>query len=103
VLAREKHASTSYEFRTVEGTVLNASGTPVRAAIVYLYDDRTGVVRSFITDRTGHYRFSSPLGLDDYQIHAKEAGWVSKEARISKFDDRTDFSINLRTSRRDHK
>jgi Carboxypeptidase regulatory-like domain len=99
--AAAKRTSASYELRTVEGSVLNANGMPARSAVVYLYDDRTGAVRTFLTGRNGHYRFSGLYVLDDYQVYARCAGWISKVQRISRFDQRKS-SINLQTRHRDY-
>jgi Carboxypeptidase regulatory-like domain len=89
----------SFELRTVSGMVVSAEGVPMRSAIVYLYDDRTQSVRTWITDKSGHYRFSGLFPSDDYEIHAEGAGSASGEHRISKLDDHRDFLINLRISR----
>lgn len=91
---------TEYESRTVSGTVFTARSRPARAAIVYLYDERNKSVRTYITDPTGHYRFSGLFNSDDYEVYAARSGWTSKTRMISNFSNRNEFVINLKISRR---
>ena len=43
--------------RVVQGTVLNSDGQPQANAVVYLQDQKTLEVRTYITEADGHYRF----------------------------------------------
>jgi hypothetical protein len=72
---------------------------PASSAIVYLYDDRTRSVKTYITNKAGHYRFVGLSDLDDYEIHAELAGMTSKKHKISSEDDRREFIFSLRLSR----
>jgi Carboxypeptidase regulatory-like domain len=89
-----------FELRTVCGTVLNSEAGPAAYAIVYLYDERTQSVKSYIADKTRHYRFSGLSYLDNYELHAERAGMASKRYTISNQDDRKEFDINLKIARR---
>jgi hypothetical protein len=50
----------SFELPAVRGTVLSSQAMPARSAIVYLYDDRTQSVKTFIAGKNDRYRFSGP-------------------------------------------
>src|SRR5579872_5652998 len=59
------------ELRTVRGAVLDKAENPVVSAVVYLKNVRTLAVKTYISDRSGEYRFS---GLDpnvDYEVNAE--------------------------------
>jgi Carboxypeptidase regulatory-like domain len=94
------HKDDRFELRTVQGRVLTPEAVPASSAIVYLYDDRTHSVKTYITDKAGHYRFVGLFDLDDYEIHAESGGMISKSHTISSEDDRRDFVINLTLSHR---
>ncbi|HTV57981.1 MAG TPA: carboxypeptidase-like regulatory domain-containing protein [Verrucomicrobiae bacterium] len=89
-----------YESRTVSGTVFTAHSRPARSAVVYLYDERNKSVRTYITNQTGHYRFSGLFDSDDYEVYAARSGWTSKTRTISNFSNRQEFVINLKIFRR---
>lgn len=90
-----------FGLRSVRGTVLNSEAVPARSAIVYLYDERTQSVKTYIVDKIGRYRFSGLSNIDDYEIYAERAGMTSKRHTVSSRDDRREFVINLRISRRE--
>jgi Carboxypeptidase regulatory-like domain len=82
--------------RTVRGTVVDTGDNPLATAIVYLKNRKTLSVRTYITDNTGHYRFS---GLDpnvDYEVHAEHRGSTSATHTISSLDDNKDIVIVLK-------
>lgn len=86
--------------RTVHGTVVNSSESPVPNAIVYLKNLKTLSVLTYIADGSGQYRFS---GLDpniDYQIHAEQGRHTSTDHTISSFDSRTDIVLFLKINRK---
>jgi Carboxypeptidase regulatory-like domain len=88
----------SFELRTVRGTVLTSPAVPACSAIVYLYDERTQSVRTYIADQTGHYSFSGLSAFDNYEVYAGCAGRTSKRHTISSEDERREFVIDLRIS-----
>jgi Carboxypeptidase regulatory-like domain len=84
------------ELRTVRGAVLDKAENPVSSAVVYLKNVRTLAVRTYISDRSGEYRFS---GLDpnvDYEVHAESESMTSNTRTVSSFDGRKDIVISLK-------
>jgi hypothetical protein len=87
------------ELRTVHGAVLDKGENPVSSAVVYLKNVRTLAVRTYISDRSGEYRFS---GLDpnvDYEVHAESESLSSNTRTISSFDSRKEIVISLKLDR----
>src|SRR5580692_5652735 len=88
------------QLRTVHGIVTDKSEAPVGAAVVFLKNTRSNVVRSYISDDAGNYRFS---GLDpnaDYEIHAEKDGAKSPTRTISSFDSKKDLVLNLKIDKK---
>jgi len=88
------------QLRTVRGTVVDKQDNPVSAAVVYLENRKTKVIRTLITDDQGLYRFS---GLDpnvDFEIHAELNGDVSSNRTISTFDARNEIVMTLKLDRK---
>ena len=87
------------DLRTVLGTVVSKDDSPVDSAVVYLKNGQTQDVKTYISDKDGHFRFS---GLDlnvDYQIHAEQNGLTSQARSISTFDARKEVSVTLKLDR----
>jgi Carboxypeptidase regulatory-like domain len=88
--------SAQSELRTVRGAVLDKGENPVASAVVYLKNVRTLAVKTYISDRSGEYRFS---GLDpnvDYEVHAESESMTSNTRTVSSFDSRKDIVISLK-------
>jgi hypothetical protein len=88
------------QLRTVRGTVVDNSETPVVTAVVYLKNGHTQDIITHLSDTDGTFRFS---GLDlnvDYEIHAEKEGMTSSTRSISNFDTRKEFVLTLKL---DHK
>src|SRR5271167_1644676 len=88
------------QLRTVRGTIMDKQENPVSAAIDYLENRKTKVIRTLITDDHGLYRFS---GLDpnvDFEIHAELNGDTSINRTISTFDTRNEIVINLKLDKK---
>ncbi len=85
--------------RSVQGLVVNESGTPVQNAIVYLSDTRTKTVESYITQSDGAYRFEQISRDDDYRLWAQINGKRSKTRTLSSFDDRSVFHVILKVDK----
>src|SRR3984893_8464659 len=76
-------AGAQSELRTVRGAVLDKSENPVVSAVVYLKNVRTLTIKTYISDRSGEYRFS---GLDpnvDYELHAENDSFSSNTRTVS--------------------
>jgi Carboxypeptidase regulatory-like domain len=82
--------------RTVEGKVIDKSGAPLKGAVVYLKDDHTLAVKSFIVDDAGHYRFGQLKQSTDFELWAELEGKKSNTRTISSFDNKNEFVINLK-------
>jgi hypothetical protein len=88
------------QLRTVHGVVTDKSETPLVSAVVFLKNTHSNVVRSYISDDSGNYRFS---GLDpnaDYEIHAEKDGSTSSTRSVSSFDSKKDLVVNLKIDRK---
>lgn len=82
--------------RTVEGKVIDKVETPLKGSVVYLKDDHTLAVKSFIVDNDGHYRFGQLAQSTDYELWAELEGKKSNTRTISSFDNKNSFVINLK-------
>ncbi len=93
VAAAQTAASTQ---RVVEGKVLNSSDTPTQGAIVYLKNDKTLEVRTYISTQGGAYRFGQLSGDADYSLWAEYQGKKSKTRSISSFEEKRVFDFTLK-------
>jgi protocatechuate 3,4-dioxygenase beta subunit len=87
------------QVRTVHGQVVDKQGDPLKGGVVYLQNLATQVVRTYISDDAGEYRFS---GLDpnvDYELHAETADQTSPTRKLSRYDDRKDIVLILRVDK----
>jgi hypothetical protein len=88
------------QLRTVHGTVIDASNSPVSGAVVYLKNMTTRAVRTYFSSAQGRYHFS---GLDpnvNYQIHAEHQDFTSTYHTVSSFDSHPDIVIELKVDRK---
>lgn len=51
-------AAQELKLRTIQGRVVDQGNRPVASAVVYLVDEQTNSVRTYITNSSGRYRFS---------------------------------------------
>jgi len=84
--------------RTLQGQVMKDSEAPLSGAIVYLKNTKTMAVRSFISDNSGNYRFTSLSANVDYEVHAEYKGAKSDTKTLSAFDSRATATINLKVN-----
>lgn len=72
--------------KTVQGKVFDHGETPLPGSIVYLQDQKTNIVKTFIATADGSYRFGELPADTDYKIWAEYKGEKSKNRLISSFD-----------------
>jgi hypothetical protein len=82
--------------RVVQGTVRGGDDQPQPNAVVYLQDQKSLEVRTYLTEADGHYRFGQLSSEVDYQLWAEYKGHKSKTRSISSFDSKKQFSFDLK-------
>ncbi|MGZ4788856.1 MAG: carboxypeptidase-like regulatory domain-containing protein [Terriglobales bacterium] len=91
-------AENSPAARTLQGQVMKDSEAPLSGAVVYLKNTKTMSVRSFISDNSGNYRFTSLSPNVDYEVYAEYKGAKSDTKTLSAFDSRATATINLKVN-----
>ncbi len=82
--------------RVVQGMVQDSDSKPIANAVVYLQDQKSLGVRTFITEADGNYRFGQLSSDVDYQLWAEFKGHKSKTRAISSFDSKKQFQFDLK-------
>ena len=82
--------------RVVQGVVRDQSEQPQANAVVYLQDQKSQEVRTYITEADGRYRFGELSSEVDYQLWAEFKGHKSKTRSISSFDSKKQFLFDLK-------
>jgi hypothetical protein len=82
--------------RVVQGKVELSSGGMAKGAIVYIKNEKTLEVRTYISTDDGSYRFGQLNPDADYTVWAEYQGKKSKEKTISSFDTKKVFNIMLK-------
>jgi hypothetical protein len=88
--------SLAQSVRVAQGIVLASDDQPQANAVVYLENQKTQEVRTYITEADGHYRFGQLSSDADYQLWAEYKGRKSKTRTISSFDSKKEFNFNLK-------
>ncbi len=81
--------------KTIQGKVLTGSGAPLPGGIVYLQDQKTNVVKTFIATGDGSYRFGQLPADTDYKIWARYKDDQSKSKLVSSFDSKLNVTIDF--------
>jgi len=84
------------QVRTLMGEVMDQQGKPLPEAIVYLKNNKTMGVKTFIAGQDGIYRFNALSPNVDYEVHAEHHGKKSDAKTLSSFDSRKTATINLK-------
>ena len=84
------------ESRTLVGHVYDRQEAPVAKAIVYLKNTKTLVIKTYITDTDGSYRFPALATNVDYEVYAEKQGARSDTKTLSSFDSRKQANITLK-------
>jgi hypothetical protein len=82
--------------RVIQGKVIGSSGAGLKGATVFLKDDHTLAVKSYIATDDGSFRFGQLLQSTDYELWAEYNGKKSSVKNISSFDTRAEFNITLK-------
>lgn len=82
--------------RTLTGRVLDRQDQPLEKAVVYLKNTKSLVVKTYITDPDGSYRFPALSPNVDYEVYAEHNGARSDTKTLSSFDTRKVVNITLR-------
>jgi hypothetical protein len=88
--------SLAQSMRVVQGRVLNDDNQPQQNAVVYLQDQKSLQVRTYITEVDGRYRFGQLSSDVDYQLWAEYKGHKSKTRSISSFDSKKELNFDLK-------
>jgi Carboxypeptidase regulatory-like domain len=86
--------------RNVHGVVEDKNETPVGSAVVYLKDNRSLTVKTYISEDNGQYHFSGLDPNSDYEVHAETADLMSNTRTVSSFDTRKDFEVTLKLDKK---
>ena len=84
------------KLRTVEGEVCRRDGSPVQGAVVYLKDEKSLAVKSYLSDEQGQFHFRQLSMSLDYDLWAELNGKRSKTKSISQFNSKPDLHYKLR-------
>ncbi|HKT52452.1 MAG TPA: carboxypeptidase-like regulatory domain-containing protein [Candidatus Angelobacter sp.] len=82
--------------RMVSGRVVDSQDQPLHKAVVHLKNSRTLVIKTYITEPDGSYRFSALSPNVDYELYAEYQGERSGAKTLSAFDNRKQVTVTLK-------
>lgn len=82
--------------RLIQGTVTDKNDKPLPNAVVYLKDEKTLQVKSYLTDEQGHFRFGQLSMSTDYDVWADLGGTHSKTKNVSSFNSKPTIDYTLK-------
>jgi hypothetical protein len=82
--------------RTVTGTVVDASASPVAGATVFLKNLKTKSIRSYTSTNDGKFRFAQISMVEDHELWAVKDGKKSAVKTVSSWDTRKEFDSELK-------
>jgi carboxypeptidase family protein len=85
--------------KVVQGRVIGSGEKPQSGAIVYLKNDKTNDIKSFISISDGSYRFGQLSPDIDYEVWAEYQGKKSPVKTVSSFDSKKILSYELKVDR----
>jgi len=84
-----------FKERDVSGVVTDARGNPLPQVAVELENTGNLIVRSYITDKDGHYYFAGLIDDVDFTLKAKYRNYWSKPKTLSKLNASAHPQVNL--------
>lgn len=84
------------EARSLIGHVLNDREQPLQKAIVYLKNTKTLMIKTYISEPDGTFRFSGLSANIDYEVYAEHEGARSDMKTLSGFDSRKQVNMTLK-------
>ncbi|HUA98581.1 MAG TPA: carboxypeptidase-like regulatory domain-containing protein [Terracidiphilus sp.] len=82
--------------RTVTGTVFDSDSKPVSGATVFLQNEKTKTIRSYISDTAGSFNFAQVDMSQDFDLWAEKGKLKSATKVVSSWDSRTKWIGDLR-------
>jgi carboxypeptidase family protein len=95
-VALADEADRGQELRTLIGHVRTQQDQPLQKAIVYLKNTKSLVIKTYISDSDGSFRFPALSPNVDYEIYAEYHGARSDVKTVSAFDSRREVNITLK-------
>ncbi|MGB8132487.1 MAG: carboxypeptidase-like regulatory domain-containing protein [Candidatus Angelobacter sp.] len=84
------------EARTLVGHVLDDREQPLPKAIVYLKNTKNLMIKTYISEPDGTFRFSGLAPNIDYEVYAEHQGARSDTKTLSGFDSRRQVNMTLK-------
>ena len=84
------------EARTLVGHVLDDREQPLPKAIVYLKNTKNLMIKTYISEPDGTFRFSGLAPNIDYEVYAEHQGSRSDTKTLSGFDSRRQVNMTLK-------
>ncbi len=81
--------------RPVSGVVTDKRGNTLTGAVVLLENTQDLTIRSFITQKDGHYHFEGLNSEVDFTLKAHYKTWWSHTQTLSKFNESKNPEIKL--------
>lgn len=89
-------SSPAQNLRVIQGRVVGSNEQSVQNAVVYLEDQKSMEIKTYITEADGKFRFGQISSDVDYHVWAKYQDHKSKTKSISSFDSKKLFDFELK-------
>jgi hypothetical protein len=96
VQTRAESGGPQEALRSLTGHVISSQNQPVQKAIVYLKNTKSLVIKTYITETDGSYRFPALSPNVDYEVYADYQGSRSDTKTLSAFDNKKQVNITLK-------
>jgi hypothetical protein len=92
---KSHHNQNADQPRILSGTVVDQHARPIPQAAVQIENERTLVVRTYITDEKGVFHFAELAPDADYDLRAEFDGIRGPKKILSQFDSRRNPTMKL--------